>query len=217
MSILRSRVPPPRSLARPPERYQWSSWSANSFLPPRTTIPARPSDESVTSTSSAVDPDAASCSRRDTGMPLSDRRRVASRRIVLPCGWTLSATSAAAVTRISVASVYPAHFTDKFLGHLGEKDATVVHRVDANARTDHDLARWGDDRIVALATRAAQGTIAQTTFQAARIRDAEAIYRRLPIPASTFSCHSISVRIRRRACSAMRSSAVLWSGQRRSS
>lgn len=32
MSILRSRVPPPRSLARPPERYQWPPWSANGLL-----------------------------------------------------------------------------------------------------------------------------------------------------------------------------------------
>lgn len=58
-------------------------------------------------------------------------------------------------TRVGVASVYPSHFTDKFIDHLGEADATVVHRVDANARTDHDLARWGDDRIIDLVTRAA--------------------------------------------------------------
>ncbi|WP_280460507.1 hypothetical protein [Nocardia carnea] len=59
-------------------------------------------------------------------------------------------------TRVSVASVYPPHFTDKFIAHLSETDAIVVHRVDANARTDHDLARWNDDRIVDLVTRAAR-------------------------------------------------------------
>ncbi|MET8800894.1 hypothetical protein ABZV91_31505 [Nocardia sp. NPDC004568] len=57
--------------------------------------------------------------------------------------------------RIGVASVYPAHFTDGFIAHLGETHAAVVRRVDANARTDRDLARWGDERIVDLVTRAA--------------------------------------------------------------
>lgn len=58
-------------------------------------------------------------------------------------------------TRVGVASVYPSHFTDEFIAHLGATDATVVHRVDANARTDHDLARWGDERIIDLVSRAA--------------------------------------------------------------
>ncbi|MFQ6231180.1 hypothetical protein [Nocardia sp. NPDC002869] len=43
----------------------------------------------------------------------------------------------------------------RLIDHLGETDTTVVHRVDANARTDHELPRWGDERIIDLVTRAA--------------------------------------------------------------
>lgn len=56
---------------------------------------------------------------------------------------------------VSVTSVYPRHFTDGFIEHVAQAGTTVVHRVDANARTDRDLARWGDDRIVDLVSRAA--------------------------------------------------------------
>lgn len=58
-------------------------------------------------------------------------------------------------TAISVASVYPRHFTNRFIEHLSQTEATVIHRVDANARTDHDLAQWGDARIVDLVSEAA--------------------------------------------------------------
>ncbi|MFE0748076.1 hypothetical protein [Gordonia sp. NPDC058843] len=47
------------------------------------------------------------------------------------------------------------NFTDRFIGHVELTGARVIHRVDANARTDHDLARWGDDRILELVTCAA--------------------------------------------------------------
>ncbi|MFI9534216.1 hypothetical protein ACIG56_13315 [Nocardia fusca] len=169
------------------------------LLPPRTSIPARPSDESVTRTSSAVDrsrcgqlftpgnrgcrsrkgggwragasprPAGGPCrpralavtsasflrSAHDHARQLTTLARVARCRGATTLGGFQDAVRHLGATRISVAPVYPSHFTDKFIGHLGETDATVVHRVDANARTHHDLARWGDDRIVDLVTRAA--------------------------------------------------------------
>ncbi|NEB27094.1 hypothetical protein G3I13_22400 [Streptomyces sp. SID6673] len=59
------------------------------------------------------------------------------------------------VTSVSVASVYPPHFTDSFIDHVSRPGVDIVHRVDANARTDRDLAQWGDAKIIDLVTEAA--------------------------------------------------------------
>lgn len=58
-------------------------------------------------------------------------------------------------TAVSVASVYPPLFTDRFIEHIARSGTTVSHRVDANARTDRDLTEWGDARIIDLVGRAA--------------------------------------------------------------
>lgn len=58
-------------------------------------------------------------------------------------------------TLVSVASVYPQRFTDRFIEHIAASGTTVIHRVDANARTDRDLAQWGDAKIIDLVTGAA--------------------------------------------------------------
>lgn len=58
-------------------------------------------------------------------------------------------------TAVSVASVYPPNFTDRFIEHIAKSGTSVIHRVDANARTDRDLAEWGDARIIDLVDKAA--------------------------------------------------------------
>ncbi|MCG7633158.1 hypothetical protein MHN80_12630 [Gordonia McavH-238-E] len=59
------------------------------------------------------------------------------------------------VISVSVASVYPPHFTDSFIDHVSRPRVDVVHRVDANARTDRDPAQWGDAKIIDLVAKAA--------------------------------------------------------------
>ena len=51
---------------------------------------------------------------------------------------------------VAVASVYPPVFTDAFVARLAEVGVETVSRVDANARTDADLAAWDPERIAAL-------------------------------------------------------------------
>ncbi len=93
-------------------------------------------------------------SAHDHGRQLATLARVARCRATTTLRGFQDAVRHLGVTRVGVASVYPSHFTDEFIAHLGETDAAVVHRVDANARTDHDLARWGDERIIDLVARA---------------------------------------------------------------
>lgn len=59
------------------------------------------------------------------------------------------------LSRVSVASVYPPGITDHFIGRVADAGASVVHRVDADAGSDHEVAAWPGDRIARLVERAA--------------------------------------------------------------
>ncbi|RDI42480.1 maleate cis-trans isomerase family protein [Nocardia mexicana] len=60
-----------------------------------------------------------------------------------------------ALRRVSLASVYHPEVSDHFIDRVREAGAEVVHRVDASARSDRQLAAWPPERIVDLVTRAA--------------------------------------------------------------
>lgn len=57
--------------------------------------------------------------------------------------------------KVSVASVYPPAITDHFIDRVTDAGATVVHRTDADAGSDHEVADWSGDQIAALVERAA--------------------------------------------------------------
>lgn len=57
--------------------------------------------------------------------------------------------------RVSVASVYPPLITDHFIERVEDAGAAVVHRTDADARSDHEVGAWSGDQIARLVEQAA--------------------------------------------------------------
>ncbi|MEV6900861.1 decarboxylase [Amycolatopsis sp. NPDC051372] len=56
---------------------------------------------------------------------------------------------------VALASVYHPSLSDRFIARIREADADVVHRVDASAGSDRELAAWPAERIIDLVARAA--------------------------------------------------------------
>ncbi|MBO2463929.1 maleate cis-trans isomerase family protein [Actinomadura violacea] len=57
--------------------------------------------------------------------------------------------------RVALASVYHPSGSDHFVDRVRESGTQVVHRVDADAPSDHDLAAWTPDQITGLVRAAA--------------------------------------------------------------
>jgi maleate cis-trans isomerase len=75
---------------------------------------------------------------------------------------------------VSLASVYHPDLSDHFIERVREAGVEVVHRVDASARSDRQLAAWPGERIVDLVERAAHPhaqavLLPETALHAARL------------------------------------------------
>ncbi|WP_024802698.1 hypothetical protein [Nocardia sp. BMG51109] len=57
--------------------------------------------------------------------------------------------------RVALASVYHPELSEHFVDRVRETGAEVIHRVDASAGSDRELAAWPPDRIVDLVRRSA--------------------------------------------------------------
>lgn len=75
---------------------------------------------------------------------------------------------------VALASVYHPRLSDHFIERVREAGAEVIHRVDAAARSDRELASWPPERITDLVRRAAHAQaeavlLPETALQTSRL------------------------------------------------
>ncbi|MBO0804642.1 MAG: hypothetical protein J2P25_16400 [Nocardiopsaceae bacterium] len=95
------------------------------------------------------------------------------------------------LSTVTVASVYPPLITDHFIDRVRDLGTDVVHRVDADGRSDHEVAAWTADQITELVEQAARPDadavlLPETALHAATItRQLECAARGSPVLTAT--------------------------------
>ncbi|MGH3627406.1 MAG: maleate cis-trans isomerase family protein [Sciscionella sp.] len=71
----------------------------------------------------------------------------------------LSAVKALGVSRVGLGSVYSSLVTDVFVEFLATAGIDVIHRVELDAGSDHEVAAWGETKLLEIARAADHGKV----------------------------------------------------------